>query len=77
MLVWSYLFLALAVLFYISSYNRIARRIVIDNKVIALICMALFLVTMICLGVSMKTVCPAPNQWINLSCFRVSMRSII
>ena len=69
MLIWSLLFLVTALALYGSSFGWITGHPVKDAKFMALIFVALFLVSALCIGISVKMACPASDKWLNLPCF--------
>lgn len=77
MLAWSLLFLGTALAFYVSSFGRITGHPVGDAKFMAAIFMALFLVSLVCIAISVKLVCPVPDAWLDLQCLHSSLKDII
>jgi len=71
MLAWPILFLVVALAFYGSSFGRITGHPVTDAKFLAAIFVAFSLVSLLCIALSLKSACPAPDKWFNLECVRL------
>ena len=77
MLIWSLSFLVVAIVVYAVSLKVVSGKAFTDGKFMAVVFVALFSLTLLCIAVSMKVACPTPDKWLNLRCLNLSMESLL
>ena len=72
MWVWSAVLLAIALGAYIGSLKCIGDKPAPNMKYVAFIFGALLTLSILCMALTWKYACPAPDRWLNIDCFRLA-----